>query len=177
MGLDIDWGAIAKVIVELHGDFRQAMFSGFLTLAGFLFAVKSFALVNLIREVYNTPEYRARVKANRSGNEKTTIYGPLTGLTFTLRLGMYFCLGTAVLQIMGGKPEHWSFASLGFLSAIISLCLVIYAVRRLTANINVYIDFLESVGEGKLIQEAAEADAAAKAKNSTATTKGGSDGG
>src|SRR4051794_31887384 len=83
-------------------NLRGSLFSGFLTLTGFLFTVKTFLVINMKKELYDTQAYRDRHEAYLSTNPDLKLYAPLRRLSRWLLAAVVSSLVTAVSQLTVG---------------------------------------------------------------------------
>ncbi|MCK6586798.1 MAG: hypothetical protein L6Q76_04345, partial [Polyangiaceae bacterium] len=60
---------------------RGSLFTGFLTLSGFLFSVNTFIVVNMKKELYDHVSYFEKVTRLQGVNPNLTFYGPLRRLS------------------------------------------------------------------------------------------------
>lgn len=86
-----------------YGDkFRSSLFTGFLTAGSFLLALKTFILVRMDADVYNTPEYRKRFESAQKRGSKEELYAPLRRLGSYVFLAIIASFGTSLLQLTLG---------------------------------------------------------------------------
>ncbi|MEK6334011.1 MAG: hypothetical protein AABM67_03620 [Acidobacteriota bacterium] len=115
---------------------RTPLFTGFLTIGGFLLTLKTFVLIKLKEEVYESPWYRDKIDRNRKLNPKLTLYGPLNRLGSLLIFCVFAALSTAVAQLsVGFIPNRFASAfciSLAVGSLILVFCAWFYIWRNLT---------------------------------------------
>lgn len=126
---------------------RQGFFSGFLSLGGFLLALKTFILVKMKEGVYDSPLYQKRVVDRREIDSTLTFYGPLRDLSFLLYGTILLSFCAALLQVTLGLWGHVG-AAVACLSAaglaFFSLVRCLFAVRR---NLNAWFDDLEQAAK------------------------------
>ncbi len=137
---------------------RASLFTGFLTLSGFLFTVKTFLIVRLQQDVYADEDYQKWVLdvAHRL-NQDITVYGSLR------RLGrwLFYCVCATSLaslfQMTVGLAEmRWStWLALG--AAAIAGAMFARTLFIVRASIRGWVDYLEDKAE-----KAAKKRAAAK---------------
>ena len=130
-------------------NLRASLFSGFLTLTGFLFAVKTFIVVSMKRELYDTDEYRSRVAARREFNKKVTVYGPLQRLSGLLFWSVIASLVTAASQLTVGLVPEWWAAGLCMLLALVTVLLLLCDLIVIRCNLNQWFKFLEDAAKPK----------------------------
>lgn len=135
---------------EFYADnLRVPMFTGFLSLGGFLFAAKTFIVVHMKKEVYDTEGYAKRLSEMRRLNSKLSHYQPLANLSALLFWSVSSSLLTATLQLtLGMIPKNWAAATCMSAAAvtIILLACCLVAIRR---NIKCWLKDLEETVKAK----------------------------
>jgi hypothetical protein len=126
-------------------NLRAAMFTGFFTLTGFLFAIKAFLIVNMKKELYETEEYQKEVVQHRQLNPKISFYGPLDRLSKLMIVTIMLSLATSISQFSLGLfvKTSWSAVvclSIGVVTAIF-LCVELFLIR---SNLKRLFRYLES---------------------------------
>src|SRR5262245_14678867 len=136
--------AVAQCPTDTASDFyrfyasnlRGGLFTGFLTLSGFLFAVKTFIIVNMKKELYDTPNYRKRVRELRILNPALTVYGPLGRLSILLQGVLCAALCTSISQFTIGLIPH-RLAAIFCLSLVaVTVGLLVWALIVIRANLS-----------------------------------------
>jgi len=130
------------------GDFfdkniRGSLFSGFLTLGGFLLSLKTFIIVNMKKEVYDKSEYLQIHNVALARGHKGSRYSPLKDLGDVIFFAIVACISTACLQMtLGLFARAWSSAIClaAALYSIIMLLVVLHYIRR---NLQAMFKFLE----------------------------------
>jgi hypothetical protein len=119
-------------------NLRTALFSGFLTIGGFLMSLKTFIIVKLKEDLFDKPAYKKRHKENTLINAKKagTLYEPLKQLSDYLILCVICSLVTAFLQFSIGFWEICYTAALCMSLALVSLTLVIDACWLMKKNLD-----------------------------------------
>lgn len=113
---------------------RASLFAGFLTLGGFLMSLKTFIIVNMKKEVYDTKYYQDiwyEQKKIDKNNLMPSIYHPLRQLSNVLYITILLCVSSAVSQLTVGLFGNlWTsifcvwMSSLSIASLIWSLILI-----------------------------------------------------
>jgi hypothetical protein len=127
---------------------RGSLFSGFLTLTGFLFAVKTFVVINMKKELYDTESYRARVWPD-APRDTPTVYGPLRRLSTFLLVAVMLSMTTAVSQLTIGLIEQiWATVICLALAVatIILLAVILYVIK---CNLATWFALLEAEAKSK----------------------------
>jgi hypothetical protein len=102
-------------IIDLYAQRLQSpMFTGFLTLSGFLLTLATFIIIRLKEGLYDSSLYRSRLKELRSINPGLSAYGPLKRLSILLATNVICAFTTSILQF-----------SLGFVRSklVVAFCL------------------------------------------------------
>lgn len=120
---------------ELRSDF----FNGFLSLAGFMLAAKTFIVIHMKQEVYDNPEYQRKFDRRKEevGEKKAQRYGPLEKMSKALFWITVSSVFAAVCQITLGLIP-WNIA------AILCLGLVAFAVWKLIDGLSLIKKNLDS---------------------------------
>lgn len=117
-----------------YGDkLRASLFAGFLTLGGFLMSLKTFIVVNMKKEVFDTPQYREKFEANKDGVEQ--LYDPLKELTNVLFSTIALCITTAVMQLTLGVIDYFPAAVFCLAAAASSVMLLSWCLCLIRKNL------------------------------------------
>jgi hypothetical protein len=141
-------------------NLRTGLFSGFLTLSGFLLAMKTLVVIQLRKELYDTKFYRGRVVKQREANASLSVYGPLRHFGRLLLAAVCLSLATAVSQFtLGLWRQSWAAAvCLGLAAATVVVLAIALAV--LWSNLGDLFRFWEAEANDKIRKETAEPHAA-----------------
>lgn len=163
----VDTLPAGKDFVEFYGkNMRGSIFSGFLTLSGFLFSVNTFIIVNMKKELYDQAGYLSRFEQQMAFNPKRTLYGPLHRLSNMLILSVASTLATSVCQFTIGLIPKW-YASLACLFvAAASIAILVYVLKVIWDNLKDLFEFLDKEAEKKLRERAQSTNS-----NSTSATR------
>lgn len=122
---------------------RDNLFTGFLTVATFLFAVHSFLIITLQKDVYSDARYKKfKLQAKKEGLTKDTPAGPLKRLSKRLTSATVLAFVTALVQISLGLMPYNLTASL---ACAISIWSLVDLGRTLWIQKEVMADWLESL--------------------------------
>jgi hypothetical protein len=125
-------------------NLRAAMFTGFFTLTGFLFAVKAFLVVNMKKELCDTPEYQKEVVAQRQLVPNLSFYGPLNRLSRLLLVVVLMSLLTSLLQFSLGLLVKTTWAAVVCLAAGgITAFLLTVVLLKVRSNLKKLFGYLE----------------------------------
>lgn len=124
-------------------NLRASLFTGFLTMGGFLLSLKTGILIKIKESLYDNKAYIATVEQLRSINPKLTQYGPLKRLSRVLSFSVFFCLLSAASQFsIGLLMNSWSSAFCLGLSAF-SMSMLIASFLVIQLNLREWFKFLE----------------------------------
>jgi hypothetical protein len=147
LGTDCFWKFYAE-------NMRGSLFSGFLTLTGFLFAVKTFIVINMKKEMYDTEAYRARVWQRRNFQSELTVYGPLRRLGRLLLFAVLLSVSTSVSQLTLGLIQAWWAAAICLTLAGATITLLVWILFLIRTNLNEWFGLIEEEAKRKREREA-----------------------
>lgn len=126
---------------------RGSLFAGFLTLSGFLLSLKTFIVVNMKKEVFDTDEYKAEWEEQKkldAAKNMGSRFEPLRYLSTTLFLAIASCVITSVLQLTLGLVEAFWVAIICLWSALVSVLFLLRSLWLIRVNLNRMFDFLDA---------------------------------
>lgn len=96
-------------IEKIYGRLQNSLFTGFLTLGGFLLSLKTFILIQLKKELYDSPSYREHFRAVQEVEKTGSLYDPLKNLGEYLLYSVLFALSTSAAQLtIGFIPNKYA---------------------------------------------------------------------
>jgi hypothetical protein len=115
-------------LVEYYSRYSTELFGTSMTLGTFIFAMKSFMVQTIKRDVYDTKWYV------RWADEHGLVdrYVPLRRLSKLLIWTVSACFASALVNLVFGAFDHWSFAALGCGAAALMFALVAIAVYEVS---------------------------------------------
>lgn len=125
---------------ELRSDF----FNGFLSLAGFMLAAKTFIVIQMKQEVYDKPEYQQRYEERKrlTGDSSATKYGPLKNMSNALFWIVTSSVIAAISQVTIGLIP-WNIAGIICVTAILfAIISLIYGLILMKQNLDGWFDTL-----------------------------------
>lgn len=130
-------------------NLRGPLFSGFLSLGGFLLSLKTFILVKMKEGVYDNARYRMRVRQARKAHPKRNIkiFGELEQLRILLFLAIVAALVTAVSQMTLGLVKQEVVVAICLALAGFTLALLVQALLQINANLGRWFEYLEKEAE------------------------------
>lgn len=127
-------------------NLRGSLFAGFLTLGGFLMSLKTFIIVNMKKEVYDTAGYKelhARAKKTDPKSRISTVFGPLRNLSTIIYATIVSCISTAVSQLTVGLfGTLWSSIFCVWM-AVLSIMFLVWCLHLIRANLTTMFDHLD----------------------------------
>jgi hypothetical protein len=114
---------------------RGSLFAGFLTLGGFLMSLKTFIIVNMKKEVYDSAAYTKRFDALKLTKPSLCRYEPLQALSNVLFVTILACLSTSVMQLTVGLVENFYASLLCLMFAASSIALLAWTLYLIRANL------------------------------------------
>lgn len=142
---------------ELHTYFaehlRGNLFSGFLTLGGFLLSLQMFIVVKIKEDLYDSDAFCNHVKAMREIKPNLEHYAPLRRFSHLLTVAVSACLITAVAQLSVGLIErNWaSWICIGL--AVASSIWFIVVLVAVFLNLKIWFGHLETTSPVKPKQD------------------------
>lgn len=119
---------------------RGSLFAGFLTLGGFLLSLKTFIIMNMKKEVYESEAYRKRwermSKMSSKKSKVESLYSPLRDLSTALFAAILFCVITAVSQLTIGLFSNIWTSIFCIWTAIVAVTLLLWCMFIIRANLN-----------------------------------------
>jgi len=121
---------------------REPLFVGLLTVAAFLFSLKTFIIVTMKENVYGTASYEKKWKELLAVNSKLKRYQALENFAALLFFSVLVSLVAAVLQFTLGLVDevYAALFSIGF--AVWSIAMIFVSVFHLHVNLRSWFSFL-----------------------------------
>lgn len=111
--------------------FRQAIFTSFLGIGSFVFALMTAILFNMKDKVFSTQEYTTIFRqSDNCTKHNESVYKPLTDIGGLFIYTVFSCITTAVAQITVGLTSNNIAASICISLAITTLLLILYVVYK-----------------------------------------------
>lgn len=127
-------------------NIRASLFAGFLSLGGFLLSLKTFIIVNMKKDVFDTEKYKKtwedQSKLDRNGKIGKR-YDPLRELSNVLFAAIVTAIGTAVLQITFGLRESFWTTFICLWAATFSTMLLLTCLWLIKSNLNTMFSHLD----------------------------------
>ncbi len=104
----ISWWSQSAYYDFFTSAIRPGLFTGFLTISGFLFSAHTFIVVHMKKEVYESERYRTRITHKRKTNKEFAYYGSLRRLSRYLMTTVAVALATSLCQVtLGLYAKNW----------------------------------------------------------------------
>lgn len=154
---------MSRITTFYAASLRGYLFTGFLTLGGFLLSLKTFIVVNMKKEVFDSNEYfeRWRQRFNLNG-AIGSLYQPLNELSSWLHYAILSCVLTSVSQFTIGLFENLVATIFCMWAAVFSIGLLLICLWRIRDNLHFMFEHLETSSAArakKAAEEEAENDA------------------
>lgn len=122
---------------------RMPLFTGFLTLGGFLLTLKTFVLIKLKEGLYDHEKYQELHAERKELNSEITYYGPLSRLGNFLIFSVLLALLTSFYQFTFGFIKCNIVAAIGLALAVTTAVLVLISWWNIRNNLNSWFKLLE----------------------------------
>jgi len=137
-------------------NLRGSLFAGFLTLGGFLLSLKTFIIVNMKKEVYDTPEYKRTWDESKQLDSRVgSMYTPLRELSDRLYVAIFSCVMTAVFQFTFGLAESIWTALTCIWMAVLSIIFLLWCLHSIRANLTTMFGHLEAKATAEQLSKGA----------------------
>ena len=130
-------------LLESYDRIQGSLFTGFLTIGGFLLSLKTFLLLRLKQDIYDHKGYLERVEKLRPLDPEIKRYDPLLQLSRLLVFTVFCALCSSISHLTVG----YVFRPLGPIFSISmsfsTLALVLLNWSVLSTNIRMWMEFIE----------------------------------
>lgn len=123
-------------------NIRAALFTGFLTLGGFLLSLKTFIIIKMKESVYDDVRYLDQFEKKKKLNKNLRLYGPLQGLSNLLFWAVMSAIVTALLQFSVGLITHYVAVYACIFMAAFTATLLLIALLEIKNNLNSWFELL-----------------------------------
>ncbi len=131
-------------LVQIYQNKLQIpLFTGFLTVGGFLLSLKTFILIKLREDLYDLPAYETRLRQKQLQNNSLTKYGPLKRLGDFLVYSVAAAMLTATSQLTLGFVSNRIASALCLASAMMTIVMVLSAWWLIRENLRYWFELLE----------------------------------
>lgn len=136
-------------------NLRASLFSGFLTIGGFLLSLKTFIIVKLKEDLFDHPQYRERYDQNRRLNKNNigSLYDPLNQLSDFLIVCVFGSIISAALQFTLGFVNCSICPAICIASSFVSIVVVLTACWEVKLNLDRLFELLEDAEQKRYIAD------------------------
>jgi len=128
---------------EAYGKIQGALFTGFLTIGGFLLTLKTFILVQLREKLFDSADYKAHYARIKELDPTASLYGPLKNLGTFLLYSVVFSIVTSVAHLtVGFIPSQYAAVFCLSLS-FCTLSLVLRAWLAIRKSLRIWFDHMK----------------------------------
>lgn len=138
-----EWGG--DTAVKLYGEkLQMPMFTGFLTLAGFILSLKTNILLRLQNDLFDKPLYKERIeRASALEGQPISRFEPLINLGNYLVWTVFACLAASLAQVtFGFIKNRWS-VGVALAAGFVAFVFTLFAWFAIRANLQVWFDLLK----------------------------------
>lgn len=130
-------------------NIRGSFFTGFLTVGSFLLSLKTFIVVKLKENVFDTDIYKERLRKHRAHNPKITLYGPIKRLSGLIFFSICSSIATSVSQLTIGLVQHWAATLFCIAMASFSITMLIATLLTIKGTLDTWLDESEELHNKK----------------------------
>lgn len=136
-----------KLVTEYYQPFYEKALRGqlasvILALSAFLFAVKTFVIINMYEKVYSNDSYRKDyVKKNMNSEE--SVYKRLYNLNDLLLFAIYFSVGTSLYHLILGFFSNVVMLKLGIVFVLETVIIFIMCILFYQKNMKAWVKILD----------------------------------
>jgi hypothetical protein len=133
-----------QTLVTFYGkNIRGELFSGFLTLGGFLLSLKTFIIVKMKENVYDSESYQQSFSNKKKINPKLSLYAPLQRLSHLLFWAILVSLFASISQFSFGLINHWGAVIFCIFLAVFAISLLIFSLIEIKNNLDAWFKLIE----------------------------------
>lgn len=136
-----------KVVCFYIDKLREPLFSGLLTIGGFLFSLKTFIITIMKKEVYDTDEYNKRLEKLKKFDNGVKKYDNLKNLSDMLFYIVFVSIVTASFQFTVGLIEHLVATLTCLFLALYNMYLLLKGAVSMKENLDFLYDFDDEKSE------------------------------
>lgn len=131
-------------IINLYiKNFREILFSAFLTLSGFVFTLETFIIVTIKENVYDNEKYIEKFLNMKKLNPQLRRYAPLIRLKHFLYYTIVYSFMAAMFQLIFGVFNNWYAVLICIWSSFIALLTFVYALYISNNNLKKWFECIE----------------------------------
>lgn len=140
----IDWLVIQpnQLITFYEEYLRGNLFSGFLTVGGFLLSLKTFILIKLKENVYEHDKYKERYEELKVLDSSLKLYAPLKNLSDFLFWSVLSMIVSAAAQLTIGLFGNYWLILLSLWFSFFALSTLVFSLILIKESLNDWFDFI-----------------------------------
>lgn len=135
---------LSKAVIEYHDKWSVALFSTSITLASFIFTMKSFVIQTVKKNVYDTEQHKSLVKKRRFSGANTDYYGGLRRLSNLLKWTIILAVFNSVCQLTLSILNNFYASAFCIVISLALAALFSYVVYYVSLNITEMINLAEN---------------------------------
>lgn len=145
----IEWLATdpSELVRFYENNLRGNLFSGFLTVGGFLLSLKTFIIIKLKENVYDHEEYKKIYREQKDLDSSLELYGPLKNLSDFLFWSVLSTTVAAVTQLTVGLFGSYWFTLGSLWVSFFALSILIFSLILIKESLNDWFNFINHADE------------------------------
>ncbi len=124
-------------------ELRPGLFTGFLTISGFLVSAHTFIVVHMKKEVYDHDQFKAHAEERKKANPAHRPYGSLKNLSRLLLASVFASLTASLSQVTVGLWHSDYAAYWCMFAAAVAFFLLVLSVIVMALNMRSWFRFIE----------------------------------
>lgn len=140
---------IDKAILFYQSQLRGNLFVGFLSVGGFLMALKTFIVIKLKENVYDNEFYGKRFEKMKKLQPSLKLYNPLENISNLLFWATLSAIVAAFAQFTFGVFENDIMVFIAIFTSILSGLILIFTLFAIKASLNHYFLFLNEASNAR----------------------------
>lgn len=146
-------GTTARIYEFYSTNLRGSLFTGFLALGGFLMSAKTFIIVNMKKEVYESKSYEENwldgLKLN-GADSYTPLYFPLRRLSNIIFYTISSCFIASVSQLTIGLLSFVPAVMVCLFTVVVAVCFLMLSLYLIKKNLATMFDYLDKSSVKKM---------------------------
>lgn len=135
-----------NIVAEFYAkNIRGSLFTGFLTMGSFLLSLKTFIVVKLKENIFDSQKYKDELENSKKLNPNLTLYGPVKRLSQLLFISIISAIGTSILQLTIGLIQKWPATLFCLFFAAFTLSMLIATLLLIKGILDVWLDRSEQM--------------------------------
>ena len=137
-------GSSVEFVEFYSNQLRGNIFSGLLTVGGFLLSLKTFIVIKLKENVYDHEEYDERYKQQRKLDSSLRKYAPLQRLSNFLFWSVLTTILGAVIQLTLGILGNYWLCLVAIWSSVFAVCVLLLSLLLIKSALDDYFRFINT---------------------------------